>query len=84
MSSHENDREPALRASQLFLQFNPAHSWQANIENQTGCVVAIVTSEEFFRRGKCSYGKARRLHDACERFAKGFVIIDDGDNTGLG
>lgn len=84
MGSYKNNGNPFVLLTQLLLQFDSAHSGQAHIEYQARRVIAIVTGEKFFNRGKCSGRKAGRLHYASQRLSKGFVIIDDGDDASVG
>jgi len=84
VGSYENNGKPAVGLAQLLLQFDPAHARQAHIEYQAGCVITIVTGKKVLSRGKCPCRKAGRLHHASQRLAKGFVIVDDGDDAGLG
>jgi hypothetical protein len=83
VGSYENNGKPAIRPAQPLLQLDPAHARQAYVEYQADCVIAIVTSEKFLSRSKCSGRKAGRLHYASQRFAQGLIIVHDCDDASV-
>ena len=84
MGSYENNGKPRVDLVQLFLQLDPAHAWQAHVENQAGELIVIVTSEKVLSRGEGSWRKAGRLYYASQRFAQGFIIVHDCDDGAVG
>ena len=83
MAGEENDWDLAVGISQPSLQLDATHPWQTHVEDQTHRVLPLGRVEVVFRRGKRLCQKACSLHDAPQRLAKGFIIINNGDNTGL-
>ena len=83
MGGDENNWDLAVGISQPSLQLDAAHPWQTHVEDQTHRVLPLGGVEVVFRGGKRICQKACGSHDAPQRLAKGFIIINNGDNTGL-
>ena len=83
MGGDENDWDLAVAVAQPSLQLDAAHPWQTHVEDQTPRVLPFGGVEIFFVGGKRICQKTCGFHDASQRLAKGFIIINNGDNTGL-
>lgn len=81
MTADKYDWHPAVVSEQSPLQLNPTHTRQADVENQTSRGLSMGRIEKIFRGVESADRKARCLHDASQRFMKGFVIVDDSDDA---
>src|SRR5215831_1047555 len=77
VAGHEYDRNMDVRLGELGLEVEPAQPGQSHIEHEAACNVGKLASQQVRGRAERLDPEIDRTKQASERFAHGFIVVDD-------
>src|SRR5262249_11372525 len=77
VAGHEYDRNSDARLGELSLKIEPAQPRQSDIEYEAACHIGKLASQQVRGRAECLHPKVDRAKQPSERFAHGFIVVDD-------
>jgi hypothetical protein len=82
MRGEKNQREIRAGGVESFLQFDSIHSGQGHVRDDAACLLKITGIQEILRGSVGLPSESVGRHDAPERPADTWVVVDDDDGGG--
>src|SRR5262245_53322242 len=80
-SGNKDDRRLTIVGRQSALQLQTANARHLNVGNDAGRFAELRRLEKLFRGRKTAGAESERSHECCHRDAKGFIVIDDRNES---